>query len=215
MFFPTARAVAARTLNAVLAASVFSFVGCASTKLDAQWVDPQFKGRSLRDTKVFVVCEATDVAIKHICQDQVAARVTALGATPVKGPETDELTPAPQPVADPYLTAAREAGANAVLSTAVTPDAKVVDPGPSIGFGIGGFGGGGGAYRGGSVGMSVPVGPGQVNTGYAANSTLTDVATGRLMWTAKATTPPSKDVAAQVADLSKAVLDAAKKEGFF
>ena len=215
MFVRIARAIAARTLNAALATSVLSVVGCASTKLDAQWVDPQFKGRSLRETKVFVVCEATDVAIKRICQDESAAQVTALGATAVKGPETDNSAPAPQPVADPYLPAAREAGANTLLSTAVTPDAKVVDPGPSIGFGIGGFGGGGGAYRGGSVGMSVPVGPGQVKTGYAANTTLTDVATGRLMWTAKATTPPSQDVNMQVTDLAKAVLDGAKKEGFF
>jgi hypothetical protein len=63
--------------------------------------------------------------------------------------------------------------------------------------------------------MSVAVGPGQVNTGYAANSTLTDVASGRLMWTAKAAAPPSKDVTGQIADLSKAVLDGARKEGFF
>ncbi len=35
------------------------------------------------------------------------------------------------------------------------------------------------------------------------------------MWTAKATTPPSKDVNAQVVDLAKAVLGAAQKEGFF
>jgi hypothetical protein len=204
-----------RIFIAALAASTLSLVGCASTNLAAQWVDPQFKGRSLRDTKVFVVCEAADVSIKRICQDQVAAQMKALGATPVKGPETDNSTPAPQPVADPYFPAARDAAATAVLSTAVTPDATVVNPGPSVGFGFGGFGGGGGAYRGAGVGMSVPVGAGQVTTGYAANTTLTDVATGRLMWTAKATTPPSKDVNAQVADLAKAVLDGAKKEGFF
>jgi len=201
--------------SAALAASTLFLNGCVSTNLDAQWVDPQFKGRSLRDAKVFVVCEAADVSIKRICQDQMAAQMKALGATPVKGPETDTSTPAPQPVADPYLPAARDAAATAVLSTAVTPDATVVNPGPSVGFGIGGFGGGGGAYRGGGVGMSVPVGAGQVTTGYAANTTLTDVATGRLMWTAKATTPPSKDVNAQVADLAKAVLGGAKKEGFF
>jgi hypothetical protein len=63
--------------------------------------------------------------------------------------------------------------------------------------------------------MSVPVGAGQVSTGYAANTTLTDVASGRLMWTAKATTPPSNDINMQVADLTKAVLEGAKKEGFF
>ena len=215
MFVLIPRTNAASAVAAVLSASILSLDGCASTKLDAQWIDPQFKGRSLHDAKIFVVCEAADVAIKRICQDQVAAQVTALGAQPVKGPEMDNSTPAPQPVADPYFQAARDAGAMAVLSTAVTPDATVVNPGPSVGFGVGGFGGGGGAYRGGGVGMSVPVGAGQVSTGYAANTTLTDVATGRLMWTAKATTPPSKDVNAQVADLAKAVLDGAKKEGFF
>src|SRR6266404_4702135 len=100
-----------RTFIAALAASTLSLVGCASTNLAAQWVDPQFKGRSLRDTKVFVVCEAADVSIKRICQDQVAAQMKTLGATPVKGPETDNSTPAPQPVADPYFPAARDAGA--------------------------------------------------------------------------------------------------------
>jgi hypothetical protein len=208
-------AIAARAGGSVLAAGALFFVGCASTKLDAQWVDPQFKGHSLRGAKVLVVCEAADLAIKRICQDQVAAQVAALDATPVKGPEGADPTPQPQPVAAPYLSAARDAGANAIFSTAVAPDATVVTPGPSIGFGIGGFGGGGGAYQGGSMGVSVPVGAGQVSTGYAANSTLTDVATGRLMWTAKATTPPSKDVNAQVVDLAKAVLGAAHKEGFF
>jgi hypothetical protein len=215
MLGPKLCALAGREIVVALMASAVFFAGCASTKLDAQWIDPQFKGRSLLATKVFVVCEATDVAIKHVCQDRVAAQVTAVGATPVKGPETDNSTPAPQPVADPYLPAAREAGANTILSTAVTPDATIVNPGPSIGFGVGGFGGGGGAYRAGSVGMSVPVGAGQVITGYAANTTLTDVATGRLMWTARATTPPSKDINMQVTDLAKAVLDGAKKEGFF
>jgi len=63
--------------------------------------------------------------------------------------------------------------------------------------------------------MSAPVGAGQVMTGYAANSTLTDVATGSLMWTAKATTPPSKDVNEQMAKLAKAVAEGAQKAGFF
>jgi hypothetical protein len=65
------------------------------------------------------------------------------------------------------------------------------------------------------MGVSVPVGAGQVSTGYAANSTLTNVATGRLMWTAKVTASPSKDVNAQLVDLAKAVLEAVRKEGFF
>jgi hypothetical protein len=119
----------------VVAASVFFFSACATTKLDAQWIDPQFQGHSLRGAKVFVVYEAADVAIKHICQDQLAAQVMTLGATRVKGPEADNSTANPQTVADPYLPGARDAGAEAVLSTAAVPDATVVNPGPSIGLG--------------------------------------------------------------------------------
>lgn len=94
-------AIAARAGGSALAAGALFFVGCASTKLDAQWVDPQFKGHSLRGAKVLVVCEAADLAIKRICQDQVAAQVAALDATPVKGPEGADPTPQPQPVAAP------------------------------------------------------------------------------------------------------------------
>jgi len=63
--------------------------------------------------------------------------------------------------------------------------------------------------------VSVPVGGGQLSTGYSANGRVTDVATGRLMWSARANAPPSGDVNAQVAELSKAVLDAAVKAGLF
>jgi hypothetical protein len=35
------------------------------------------------------------------------------------------------------------------------------------------------------------------------------------MWSARASSPPSNDVNAQLADLSKAVLDAAGKAGLF
>jgi hypothetical protein len=41
------------------------------------------------------------------------------------------------------------------------------------------------------------------------------VPSGRLVWTAKATTSPSSDVNAQMAELSRVVLDAAGKAGMF
>ena len=49
----------------------------------AQWTDPRFTGQSLRGAKVLVVCTASATAIKHICQDQLAAQVAAAAATPV------------------------------------------------------------------------------------------------------------------------------------
>jgi hypothetical protein len=118
---PTFSAIAPRAPSCLFAAGALLFAGCASTKLDAQWVDPQFKGHSLRGAKVLVVCEAADLSVKRVCQDQVAAQVAALDATPVKEPEGTDTTPQPQPVAAPYLSAARDSGANAILSTAVAP----------------------------------------------------------------------------------------------
>jgi hypothetical protein len=78
---------------------------------------------------------------------------------------------------------------------------------------IGGFGFG--RSSAGGVGVSAPIGGGQVSNGYSANGRVTDVASGRLMWTARASAPPSGDVNAQLADLSKTVLDAAGKAGLF
>jgi len=194
------------------------FTGCASTRVQTEWTDPQFTGQSLRGAKVLVVCDANDTAIERICQDQLGAQVAASGATVVAGPDSDNLT-AGQSVNEKTLTAARSAGAKAILASTVAPEATIVNPGPSVGFGIGGFGGSGGWRSGGGVGagvgVSVPVGSGQVNTAYAANMALTDVATGRLMWTGKVTTPATRDVDAQIRKLAKAGVEAAQKAGLF
>lgn len=80
-------------------------------------------------------------------------------------------------------------------------------------LGIGGFGFG--RNVGGGVGVAAPIGGGEVSNGYAANGRITDVASGRLMWTARASAPPSSDLNAQLADLSKSVMDAASNAGLF
>jgi len=47
--------------------------GCAaSTTVGPQWSDPQFAGRSLRGTRLLVVCEAPDPSLRRQCQDRVA-----------------------------------------------------------------------------------------------------------------------------------------------
>jgi hypothetical protein len=114
-------------------------------------------------------------------------------------------------VSEATLSAAREAGARAVLTSRIAPDATVVSPRPSIGIGVGSWGGSVGS----SVGVSVPVGGERVNTAYGADLVLTDVASGRMMWTSKITTPASRDVNAQLAKLAKSGVDAAKQAGLF
>jgi hypothetical protein len=185
--------------------------GCASTRIQAQWTDPAFAKQSfLRGSKVLVVCDAKETAVRQVCQEQVSQQLTAAGAIPVIGPQAGGAESAP--AAEPVLAAARDAGAKAVLRTGIAPDATVVSPGPSFGIGIGGFGGGNVS---GGVGVSVPVGGERVSTAYAADMTLTDVTSGRVIWSSTVTTPASRDVNAQVALLTRAGLDGAQKAGLF
>jgi len=186
-------------------------VGCASTpQLDAQWSDASLAAGFLRGARVLVACDAYEVVVRQICQDHLAAEVVARGATPVF------LAPG-YPVAtdrsiDPQLLpAAREAGAKAMMVMTVAVAVHDVSPGFTIGVGGFGFGSSGGV----GVGVEAPVGGGRVTSGYSANGRVTDVPSGRLVWTAKATSPPSSDLNAQMGELSKTVLAAADKAGLF
>jgi len=199
----------------LIGSSVGMMAGCTTTQVAVQWSNPEFAGRALRGEKVLVICEAPDIALRQICQEQVAAQLRTSGAMPVISPD-DGLTVGPPPANDKTLAAARAAGARAILGSTIGPDVTVVSSGSSIGFGIGSFGGyGGGSVRGGSVGVGIPVGGGQATTGYAANMVLTDVATVRVMWTSKVTTPASQDIGAQMGDLARVGVEAARAAGFF
>jgi len=192
--------------------ALLALAGCASTTLDAQWRDPQVPGSYLRGARVLVTCEAGDLTVKKVCEDQLVAELTARGATTVLtdvGADAGGVRPG-VPDAQ-YLPAARSSGAKAVLSMSVGVSSQAVSPGFAIG--IGGFGFG--RHSAGGVGVSAPIGGGQVSSGYSASGRVTDVASGRLMWSARATTPPSSDINAQLADLSKTVVDAAQKAGLF
>lgn len=186
-------------------ASLAALVGCATNPLEAQWADPQLTANApLKGARVLVVCEAQDEVLRRICQDNVGAELTKVGVSPVAAPDVGTATSAPGGPA-PYVSAARAANAKAVLVTSIAPGQTVARPGFTVGLGVGGFGGG----VGGGVGVSAPVGGTRVATAYAANASLTDVATGRLMWTARASEAPSELVSAQVANLAKKVVQGA------
>ena len=196
-------------------AALSALAACATSKVDAEWTDPALRGQvtSFRGANVLVACEAPDVAVRNICQDRLAAEVRARGATPVFVAPDTVLT-RDRALDQQLLGGAAKAGARAVLVVSLTPVASERD-GPSLSFGIGGFGLGSSSAVGGGVGVTTPVGEGRVVTGYAANGRLTDVATGRLVWTASRAAPPSKDLDAQFGTLSAAVLDSATRAGFF
>ena len=188
-----------------------ALAGCASgPQLDAQWSDPQAGPGYLRGARILVACDAAELVVRQICQDQLAGEVVARGATPVfVGPGFAIATD--RALDGQLLPAARDAGAKAVMVMTVAVAVSDVSQGVSIGIGGFGFGRNSGA----GVGVSAPIGGGRVTSGYSANGRVTDVASGRLFWTAKATASPSSDINAQMGDLSKSVLGAADKAGLF
>ena len=194
-----------------LAAAVAVSAGCATgPQLDAQWTDPSAGQNLLRGARVLVACDAYELVIRQICQDQLASEVVARGATPVFVPPSTPIA-TDRSVDAQLLPAAREAGAKAMMVMTVAVAVQDVSPGFSIG--IGGFGFG--RHSAAGVGVSAPIGGGRVTSGYSANGRVTDVSSGRLVWTAKATSAPSGDVNAQMAELSRAMLGAAEKSGLF
>jgi hypothetical protein len=198
--------------HAVLAVTLpLALAGCASTVVDTQWRNVELPPNYLRGATVMVSCETGDDVLRRICEERVMADLRLRGATPVLAAPGSVL-PAQPGVADAqYLPAAASSGAKAVLS--VTVGASTASVSPGVMLSIGGFGFG--RNSGGGVGVSAPIGGGQVSNGYSANGRVTDVASGRLMWSARASAPPSGDVNAQLAELSKSVLDAADKAGLF
>ena len=205
-------AMAARRTRAIGAGITAAalLVGCAIPQLDAQWSDPSLGASFLRGARVLVACDAFELVVRQICQDQLSAEVLSRGATPVfLAPGFPVATD--RSVDAHLLPAAREAGAKAMM--VMTVAVAVQDVSQPFQIGIGGFGFGSSGSAG--VGVSAPVGGGRVTSGYSANGRVTDVPTGRLVWTAKATAPPSSDVNAQMSELSKLVVGAADKAGLF
>lgn len=197
-------------MTVAIVGSALLMAGCASRPLDAQWADPQLaSGNPLRGARVLVVCEAQDLVLRRVCQDQVGTQILAAGAMPVAAPDIEANVPGSTAQ---YVAAARAANAKAVMVTTLSQDSSVAKPGFSIGFGLGGGLGGGGF---GGVGISAPIGDTRVATGYAANSAITDTASGRLVWTARASVAPSDDLNAQIGELAKTVVAGAGKAGLF
>lgn len=189
--------------------------GCASAKIPAQWTDPAFATRSLHGTKVLVACEAEDIATRRICQDEVAAQLSAAGVEPVKAATPQEAGGSHRD--DALRAEAREMGAKATFATSVTRDASVIGSATTIGIGVGTSSGGWGSgpVVGGGVGVSAPIGGTRIDSAYGASMVLTDVATNKLMWTMKAVAPASQDVVGQIRQLAKTGVEEAQKSGMF
>ncbi len=198
-----------------LALVACTLAACATTKMDAQWSNPEFAGKSLRGQSMLVVCQSRDFTTQAVCEDQAASQLETRGIKTVK---FAVVSPGAPPVPEAVEAAAKRADVRAVYRTAVSTYMPAVNSGPTIGIGVGGFGGSGGyggGYRGGGVGggVSFPVGGGAVSEAYASDTSIIDVSTGKLMWSGRATGPTGSDTTSQLADLTRVTFEALAGSG--
>lgn len=184
--------------------------GCAATQMEAQWRAPQLTPRVLQGKTVLVLCRGPDMTLERICEDQLAAQLQAAGVKVVRS----ALPAAGQTSADTLQQAARAAGADIVLATTLEPAAAeyIGGSGGSVGVGVGGSSGGWGSCSGAGIGISLPIG-GSSGPGLGASTSVTEAATGKLLWSGRARSPRTAGEADQVNELSRVTVEAIKAAG--
>jgi hypothetical protein len=193
-------------------ATALILAGCATTEMNAQWTNPEYQGRSLRGQSVLIACQARDFTMQQVCEDQMAAQLSAKGIKAVRLAPNDPSAGAPGN--DALIEAAKKAGATAFTRIALSVSAPVVgNTGPQIGIGVGGGGGGGGRYGGVGGGISFPIGGSSVTEALAADTTVVAVPGGALVWSGRATTPTGSNTAQQLTDLAKVTTEAMQSAG--
>lgn len=190
--------------TALLAAALLA--GCAAPRMDAQWSNPQSKGTNLSGQTVLVACQARELAVQAVCEEQFARQLAARGARPL---QFTAIEAGAAPTRESVEAAARKAAAGYVWRTTLSTSVPAVSTGPTIGIGVGG-----GGYRGGAAGgVSFPIGGATVSEAYAADSALHETATGRLLWSGRASSPTGGNATMQLGDLARVSVEALQADG--
>ncbi len=186
---------------------------CATPQMEAQWRDPQAGAKSLQGRTVLVVCRGLDVTLERICEDRLAADLQAIGIRVVRSEPPRE--PGVDPVAgDGFLKAAREVQAAAILSMRLERYYAALPPsGGSVGVGVGGGSGGWGSRSGGAIGITLPIGG--TGPALASGTSLTEAATGRLLWSSRARGSGATTEVEQIGELSVLTTKAIAGTGLF
>ena len=202
-------------IRALVVLPLLAIAGCATkpapSRIEGQWIDQAFTQRSLRDRKVLVFCRAPDAGLARVCQDHLARGLIDVGVIPIMPPAALDSGAGVEAVTQ----AARDAGADAAIVSALSVSAQdLYAPRPMMGMGVGiGRGVGVGVGIGGSI--SIPIGAGRPMTAFGIQTSLVDSASGREMWSMRASRPGGEEPAVQAASLSASSIDAMRRSGLF
>jgi hypothetical protein len=200
-----------RFVFVIAALSMAVLAGCATraTRLDAQWVNPDFAGqRAVRS--VVVMAAIRDATNRRLFEDRMVAELAAAG---VKGVQSYQFIPADGPVSEEQLRrAVADAGVqHALISRVINVTTEVnVTPGmvsgPAWGPGWGwngGWGPGWGGFAGYHNAMwTTTTIPPRVTTtqNLHADTRLFDAKTAVVVWSAATTTSTGFDSVPQIID---------------
>lgn len=195
-------------LSASLAAAAM-LTACASTQVDAVWVDPAAAGRKL-EAPVLVVGVARDPTVRRLYEDLMVAALKARGLA--ASPSYAAADPIDERSGDALLAAARAQGARTIVSSAVTgqeTETRVIQQAPPA-WGVTGFSGWYGAW----YGFSVPVRT-EVRTFQTliAQTAVTRVADGKIEWTARTRTASPTNIEREVQGFVDAIVNAMNRSG--
>jgi hypothetical protein len=204
----------AQVLAGAAAGAAILLAACASTTLQSTWSDPSFTGGPFK--KIFVMgLAARNVTARRVFEDIMVAKLQAAGVQAVPAYQFVTTEGAiPEPVLEADVA---RSGADAMLMTRLlgietqTNVSTMMVPGPVMGPGWGpGWGGPGwwGAYN---AWYAVPqVTQYQIAT---AETTLYEVGTKRLVWTATSQTFNPQSVQQEAPGLADAVIGGLRARG--
>lgn len=193
-----------------LVSAVLLLFGCATTTLDGTWTRPAFEGQPLRGP-VLVVGVAHDATVRRIYEDEMAAHLRARGIVAQTSYERVPGTLSEDSVGR-LQQAARDAGATHLLSTAVIGREieTVVHQDPWVYGGWGGYRGWYGSYWSMAYPAHTEVRSYDI---YIAQTSLTEIATDRIDWTARTRTTEPTDIAKEMRAFVDVIIDALDEDG--
>ncbi len=186
--------------------------GCTSAQMSSQWKDLSQGGRLSAGSRVVVACVAADDAARRICEDNWAERLHAKGLDAVRGYGLAGFPADPGREPGQAHAVSHSTGAAGLIQMKLAAGPYTGhEPGPQVGFGIGGGSGSGVSY--GGIGISLPIGGSPLRQVLTASTTLTDVARNAVIWSGTARIGAGGHLAAQVSELTEVTVDAMKRAG--
>ena len=190
---------------ALLVAAIMTLSGCASTAVNAQWVNPQ-AGARLPVKSVMVMGINRDSTARRIYEDAMVSQLASRG---VKAVQSDKSVPEEGPAEQQKIQAAvAAAGADSVLisrTVSVTNEVRVSPgyvAGPPWGFGWPGFYGYYHSYW--SAAYAFPPSVYTVQN-VLVDTRLFDAKEYVLLWSGSSTTTPTGSMQKTIQDFAKTI----------